>query len=286
MRTTAVELNPAVIAACRPGFACPTTSAPAVLQMDAGALGRATPARAAASTCCASICTTTRPPARCSTARPSIADCRGVLADGGVMTVNLFGRDASFERSIARIVAAFGADQPSGPAADARRQHRRPGDEASHVPDRDELARRAENIETRWELPARKWLRMLRLPPPGDGPPPIQAHPNRREAPPGPAAAAASPAGAAVSERRSSARSRRPAPARRHRPHAHVVPPASSTGAPARLAARRQADQPTRTSSAPCSASPAATAPASAGAARQRRADARRRRQACSTPRR
>jgi hypothetical protein len=30
-------------------------------------------------------------------------------------------------------------------------------------PDPDELARRAENIQTRWKLPARKWLRMLRL---------------------------------------------------------------------------------------------------------------------------
>jgi len=29
--------------------------------------------------------------------------------------------------------------------------------------DRDTLARRAENIETRFELPARKWLRMIRV---------------------------------------------------------------------------------------------------------------------------
>ena len=50
-------------------------------------------------TCCASISTTTRPPARCSTAPPSTPTAARVLADGGVMTVNLFGRDASFERS-------------------------------------------------------------------------------------------------------------------------------------------------------------------------------------------
>ena len=30
------------------------------------------------------------------------------------------------------------------------------------LPARDELARRAENIETRWQLPAGKWLRMMR----------------------------------------------------------------------------------------------------------------------------
>ena len=39
------------------------------------------------------------------------ADCRNVLADGGVMSVNLFGRDASFARSQAVIGAVFGAGQ-------------------------------------------------------------------------------------------------------------------------------------------------------------------------------
>ena len=37
------------------------------------------------------------------------------------------------------------------------------------VPGRNVLARRAENIETRWQLPARKWLRMLN-PLPADAP--------------------------------------------------------------------------------------------------------------------
>jgi carbon-monoxide dehydrogenase medium subunit len=36
------------------------------------------------------------------------ADCHRVLKAGGAMTVNLFGRDASFERSAQRIAAAFG----------------------------------------------------------------------------------------------------------------------------------------------------------------------------------
>jgi hypothetical protein len=78
------------------------------------------------------------------------------------MTVNLFGRDASFERSFRRIAAAFGA-------ADVRTlKPTREGNTIvlamKHVtvPDRAMLARRAENIETRWKLPARKWLRMMR----------------------------------------------------------------------------------------------------------------------------
>ena len=39
------------------------------------------------------------------------ADCRALLAEDGVMSVNLFGRQASFERSMARIAAAFGSDR-------------------------------------------------------------------------------------------------------------------------------------------------------------------------------
>ena len=89
-------------------------------------------------------------------------DCHCVLADDGVMTVNLFGRDASFERSTRRIAAAFGAQQV---------RTLRPTREGNtivvalknaDVPERDTLAARADNIEDRFQLPARKWLRMIR----------------------------------------------------------------------------------------------------------------------------
>jgi spermidine synthase len=106
------------------------------------------------------------------------AACRGVLAEGGVMGVNLFGRDARFEHSLARMVAAFGADQVCP---------LRPTREGNHVvlagrdvrlPDRATLLARAAQIEARfrrWGLPARKWPRILRplvpQPPLPDGPP-------------------------------------------------------------------------------------------------------------------
>jgi spermidine synthase len=89
-------------------------------------------------------------------------DCWRTLADGGVMTVNLFGRDASFERSAQRIAAAFG---------EAQLWALRPTREGNTIvvaakgvtlPERATLAARAENIETRFGLPARKWLRMFR----------------------------------------------------------------------------------------------------------------------------
>ncbi|MGM9490972.1 spermidine synthase [Ideonella sp. YS5] len=98
------------------------------------------------------------------------AGCRDVLdAHGGVMTVNLFGRDASYSASSERIAAIFGRDQVWS---------LRPTREGNTVivaardvkiPGRDELTARAANIEDRYGLPARKWLRMVRpLSPPAD----------------------------------------------------------------------------------------------------------------------
>lgn len=100
------------------------------------------------------------------------ADCRRLLDDDGVMSVNLFGRDAHFARSAARIAAVFGAD---------RVHTLRPTREGNTVvvaardtplPDRDVLLERAATIEDRfgaYGLPARKWPRLLRpYPPPED----------------------------------------------------------------------------------------------------------------------
>jgi spermidine synthase len=100
-------------------------------------------------------------------------NCRAALADRGVMTVNLFGRDASFERSFARIAAAFGAAEVR--TLKPTREGNTVVIAMKHVtvPDRLVLAQRAENIETRWKLPARKWLRMMRpLPEPVPTSPP------------------------------------------------------------------------------------------------------------------
>ena len=91
--------------------------------------------------------------------------CRAVLEDGGLMSVNLFGRHASFNDSIQRIAAAFGADQvwslrPTREGNTVVVAGRR-----AVVPSRDELQARAGSIEKRFgslNLPAKQWLRMVR----------------------------------------------------------------------------------------------------------------------------
>ncbi|MEO5843336.1 MAG: spermidine synthase, partial [Caldimonas sp.] len=160
MRTTAVELNRRVIDVCRQWFRLP---APApgfeVLEMNAQRFVDDARRRGSVDALCVDL----YDHEAASPVLDSAAfyrSCFDLLADGGAMTVNLFGSNASFETSTRRIAAAFGRDavltvQPTkeGNTIVLAMKH-------VTLPGRDELARRAENIETRWQLAARKWLRM------------------------------------------------------------------------------------------------------------------------------
>jgi spermidine synthase len=165
MRCTAVELNPAVIQLCRRSFHLPDNGPSLqVLNMDAAAWVNDPGHRHSAQLLQVDLYDE-------EAAAPVLDDvafytaCREVLADGGVMSVNLFGRDSSFERSLGRIVEVFGS---------AHVCSLRPTREGNTVvlawrgaamPPRDVLLERAADIDKRfgaWGLPARKWLRMLR----------------------------------------------------------------------------------------------------------------------------
>jgi spermidine synthase len=162
MRTTAVEINPSVIAACRTYFRLPADDDRLhVIREDAARWIRDPDRRGTVDVLCVDLYDH-------EAAAPVLddeafyADCRRALVSGGVMSVNLFGRNASFERSAARVAAAFGREQV---------WQLEPTNEGNTVliagcgivvPGREELERRADTIESRWGLPARKWLRLVR----------------------------------------------------------------------------------------------------------------------------
>lgn len=90
------------------------------------------------------------------------AAVRGVLSDEGIMTVNLFGRTSSFDQSLQKIATAFGEDavwsfKPTQEGNTVILAQRTPS-----RPRRDLLSARAEQIEAMFQLPARKWLRLLK----------------------------------------------------------------------------------------------------------------------------
>ena len=90
------------------------------------------------------------------------ADCRALLSEDGSMTVNLFGRSSSYEKSLKSMASAFGDDalwafKPTREGNTVVLAQRTPT-----RPKRAELAARAEAIQARWDLPTTKWLRAFK----------------------------------------------------------------------------------------------------------------------------
>jgi spermidine synthase len=166
--TTAVEINPQVLLACHTWFRLPRNGP--LLQVhveDAGAWLASPPAQGLAREVTLMHVDLYDQDA----AAPVLDDeafyerCWQMLADGGVMAVNLFGRHASFERSVRRIADAFGADQVWSLRPTREGNTVVVAGRAVQVPDRDELVLRAHELESRFAkqgLPASKWLRMVR----------------------------------------------------------------------------------------------------------------------------
>lgn len=162
MPTTAVELNPQVVAVCRAWFHLPPEVDTVV--MDAGRWLREHAAPQSVQLLHADLYDQ-------DAAAPVLDDegfyagCRAALEPGGVMSVNLFGRNASFGASIGRIAAVFGPDQVWSLRPTREGNTVVVAGRGQGLPSRDELLSRATVLESRFGahgLPARKWLRMLR----------------------------------------------------------------------------------------------------------------------------
>ncbi|MCV2354341.1 spermidine synthase [Paucibacter sp. B2R-40] len=162
MQTTAVEINPTVIHACRIWFHLPEDDKRLTVYNEDAARWVADPERAQ------TVQVLNVDLYDHDAASPVLddeafyANCFNLLADGGLMTVNLFGRDASFARSAARIAAVFGSDQVWSLAPTKEGNTIVVAARGVAVPEREELERRAANIEAQFDLPAAKWLRLVR----------------------------------------------------------------------------------------------------------------------------
>jgi spermidine synthase len=162
MDTTAVEINPQVLAVCRSWFKLPADGPRLrVLLADAGQAIRS-PAYTGQIDALQVDLYDHEAAAPVLDHPDFYADCRSTLSDDGCMTVNLFGRDASYERSLQSIAAAFGEDavwafkptREGNAVVLAQRTVDRPS--------RLQLLARAQAIQSRWGLPAVKWLRIFK----------------------------------------------------------------------------------------------------------------------------
>lgn len=162
MKTTAVEINPQVIQACRTWFKLSRDDVRLrVIEADA-AVEIQKPQHLGTVDLLHVDLYDQEAAAPVLDSEDFYRHCRGLLADDGVMTVNLFGRDSSYERSLEKMALAFGAS-----ALWAFRPTREGNTVvlAQRVPTRPEraaLSLQASELESRWGLPAKKWLRLFK----------------------------------------------------------------------------------------------------------------------------
>jgi spermidine synthase len=161
-RVTAVELNPQVIAACRAWFKLPLDDARLrVILADAGAQV-AMPAHHQAIDALQVDLYDHEAAAPVIDSLVFYKHCRSLLTDTGCMTVNLFGRQSSYDKSVEKICTVFGRSnvwtfRPTVEGNSIVLAHR-------NMPPivRGQLALQAQLIHSRWGLPAHKWLRVFK----------------------------------------------------------------------------------------------------------------------------
>ncbi len=162
MATTAIELNPRVIAACRLWFKLPPDDARLSVVLGDAAQVAASPHWRGRIDALQVDLYDHEAAAPVLDSQGFYADCRRLLTEDGAMTVNLFGRSSSYERSLEKIAAAFGQDavwafKPTREGNTVVCALRTPSQ-----PPRAHLAAQAEAVQARWGLPATKWVRVFR----------------------------------------------------------------------------------------------------------------------------
>jgi spermidine synthase len=162
MRTTAVELNPQVLAVCRAWFKLPPDGPKLrVVLADASEEIRKPEWHGTVDALQVDLYDH-QAAAPVLDSADFYADCRALLTEDGSMTVNLFGRSSSYERSLARMAEAFGegalwAFKPTREGNTVVLAQRTPT-----AVKRAELDARAEGLQARWDLPAAKWPRIFK----------------------------------------------------------------------------------------------------------------------------
>ncbi|MBC7682071.1 MAG: spermidine synthase [Ferruginibacter sp.] len=162
MNTTAVELNPQVVSACRFWFKLPPDDERLHIVLGDAALKIQNTDWAGTVDALQVDLYDEHAAAPVLDSADFYADCRKLLTEEGCMTVNLFGESSSYPASVEKITAAFGAEavwafKPTREGNTVVLAQRNPA-----RPTREALAERADVIQTRWGLPAAKWLKVFK----------------------------------------------------------------------------------------------------------------------------
>ncbi len=162
MKTTAIELNPMVLHACRGWFKLPVDNTRMQVVLGDAALVIQEPQWLGMVDALQVDLYDEEAAAPVLDSEDFYADCRATLTEEGCMTVNLFGRVSSYQKSLDKMAAVFGMNamwafkstREGNTVVLAQRTPSRPK--------RSVLTERADTIKTQWGLPADKWVRVFK----------------------------------------------------------------------------------------------------------------------------
>jgi spermidine synthase len=161
LQTTAIELNPQVIAACRLWFKLPQDSSTlSVILADANEVVSHEHWRGQIDALQVDLYDQ-EAAAPVLDSEDFYQGCQSLLTPDGVMSVNLFGKNSQFEVSLEKIKRAFprGSVWCFKPTKEGNTVVLAQNQQFSL--DREELQDRADHIDKQWGLPAKKWLKVL-----------------------------------------------------------------------------------------------------------------------------
>ena len=160
-QTTAIELNPQVLAVCRSWFKLPPDSSTLqVVLADAAAEIKKSEWHGTVDALAVDLYDhEAAAPVLDST--EFYADCRNLLTEDGIMTVNLFGRSSSFDKSLDQMAQAFGEDalwafRPTRECNTVVLAQRTP-----RVLQGTELDAACDSVQARWDLPTARWAKVF-----------------------------------------------------------------------------------------------------------------------------
>ncbi|MDE2417611.1 MAG: spermidine synthase [Burkholderiales bacterium] len=162
MKTTAIELNPMVLHACRGWFKLPADNARMQVILGDAAQEIRKPHWLGAVDALQVDLYDEEAAAPVLDSADFYADCRATLTQEGCMTVNLFGRVSSYQKSLDKMAAAFGMDAMWAFKATREGNTVVLAQRTPSRPSRTVLGERAETIKAQWGLPAEKWVRVFK----------------------------------------------------------------------------------------------------------------------------
>lgn len=162
MKTTAIELNPQVLHACRGWFKLPQDNTRMNVVLADASQEIKQPRWLGTVDALQVDLYDEEAAAPVLDSEDFYADCRKTLTDEGCMTVNLFGRTSSYSKSVDKIAAAFGRDAIWAFKSTREGNTVVMAQRTASRPKRAVLEERAQYIKAHWGLPADKWVRVFK----------------------------------------------------------------------------------------------------------------------------